>query len=185
MSKIHQIQFQFLPVEDRLVLKMSTTDKEEFSFVLTRRFVSLLYPILTNILHADKSVNFYHDNNTGLDIQHNNRVRQQVIKLQQQEAIKNTDTHSPYQNSALTHPLGNKPILLANISTNTDDGQLKLSLTPEKGQGVSFAIDQNLTHLLRNLLLESLRKTDWHLDFQSDYTASTARLNQSIKKVLH
>lgn len=163
MNKIHQIQFQFLPIEDRLLLKMNTSDKEEFGFLLTRRFVSLLYPILTKILLSDQSVNE----------QKSNHVRNEIIKLQQQDSLEKTDSASPYQNNKLSHPLGTQPILLTNISTNIDEGHLKLSLTPEEGQGVIFSIDQDLTHLLRNMLLDCLEKADWQLDFQTDYISAT------------
>jgi len=173
MSKIHQIQFQFLPVEDRLLLKINTTEKEEFSFLLTRRFVSLLYPILTKILHADSSI----------DEHKNNLVRDEMLKLQQQDSVEKSDNKSPYQTKDLIHPIGNQPILLSNISTNENAGELKLSLTPEEGQGVSFSVDQNLTHLLRNLLLEALEITEWDLKFQTDYISPTS--TQPDKKLLH
>ena len=184
MNKIHQIQFQFLPIEDRLLMKMNTTNKEEFSFFLTRRFVSLLYPILTKILHDNKSVNTHEDKALDTSKHRNDQIHKEIVKLQQQETVANTDTNSPYQKNELTHPLGNQPILLSNISTNASAEELKLSLTPKNGQGISFSIDQNVTHLLRNLLLESLEKTDWQLEFQADYI-SPAVSTPADKKFLH
>lgn len=184
MNKIFQIQFQFVPVEDRLLLKMNTTDKEEFSFFLTRRYVSLLYPFLTKLLQADSGVNQHQANNSANNAQNNKPIRDEMVKLQQQGSIEKTHTNVPYQNDGLSHPLGNEPILLANISTNTNSGELKLSLTPEKGQGVSFSLDQNLTHLLRNLLLESLKATDWQLKFPAELKSPTLPV-QIDKQVLH
>jgi len=174
MSNIYQIQFQFLPVEDRLQLKLNTTQQEEYIFLLTRRFVSLLYPILTKILHADNSVNVHKDN----------LVRNEMVKLQQEGSLKSSDTTSPYKSNELSHPLGSEAILLTNISTQINADNINLSLTPEQGQGISFNIDQKLTHLLRNLLLESLDKTDWQLACQSDYI-STTPIAEPDKKILH
>jgi len=186
MSKIHQIQFQFLPTEDRLLLKMNTTSNEEFSFLLTRRFVSLLYPILSKILDSNINKTLSDKNNSNTDTPPTEQIRQEIVNQQQQDAIKNTDTSLPYQDNDLTQPLGTQPILLANISTNVTDNNLKLSLTPKDGQGVSFIIDQNLTHLLRNLLLESLKFADWQLDFKTDQISSdTEKLSQANKRVLH
>jgi len=186
MSKIHQIQFQFLPIEDRLLLKMNTTSNEEFRFLLTRRFVSLLYPILSKILDTNISNTHSNKKDSSIDNQPTEHVRQKIVKQQQQDTIKNADTSRPYQSNDLTQPLGTQPILLANISTHVDDDNVKLSLTPKDGQGISFIIDQNLTHLLRNLLLESLKFADWQLDFQADLTSSTTgNISQSGKRILH
>ena len=174
MSQIHQVQFQFLPIEDRLLMKINTTTKEEFSLLLTRRFVSLLHPVLTRILRTNQSI-----------ASHNNeQVRNELINLQQQEALQNTDMATPYQNKDVSHPLGTQPILLAKISTNFQQGLCKLTLEPEKGHGISFNIDQNLTHLLRNLLLESLEKTDWQLGYKNSPEILSVS-HQTEKKALH
>jgi hypothetical protein len=174
MSQIHQIQFKFLPIEDRLLMKINTSTKEEFNLLLTRRFVSLLQPVLSKILHTNQSI----------AIHQNEQVRNALINLQQQEAIQKTDRGTPYLNEGVSHPLGHQPILLAKISTNFKQGNCKLTLEPEKGPGISFNIDQNLTHLLRNLLLESLEKTDWQLEFKAPREILPA-LNQPGKKALH
>ncbi|MFW5443618.1 MAG: hypothetical protein ACKE51_04835 [Methylococcaceae bacterium] len=174
MSQIHQIQFQFLPIEDRLLLKINTTAKEEFSFLLTRRFVSILHPILNKILHENPSVSSYS----------NEQVRDELINLQQQDAIQKTNTTTPYQNKDFTHPLGSQPILLAKIATNIQQGIRKLTLEPEKGVGISFTIEQNLAHLLTNLLLESLDKTDWQLGFKNN-VKTLSQTDPSNKKHLH
>ncbi len=47
---IHQVAFRFLPDEDRLLLLINSHDKQELSFLLTRRFVKLLWPILVDAL---------------------------------------------------------------------------------------------------------------------------------------
>ena len=151
---------------------------------LTRRFVSLLYPILTKILHADSCVNKPQAEYLAGKSLNDNQIRNEMVKFQQQDSIEKTNTSIPYQNNGLSHPLGNDPILLANISTNTDSGKLKLSLTPEQGQGVSFYLDQGLTHQFRNLLLESLKAIDWQLVFSTDLVSLDLPV-QSDKKVLH
>ena len=174
MSQIHQIQFQFLSIEDRMLLKINTTTKEEFRFLLTRRFVSLLYPILTKILHGHESIS----------IHQNDRIRHEMINLQQEAAIQKINNAIPYQCNQHTRPLGSKPILLAKISTSSKNNVLQLTLEPAKGPGISFTIDQNLIHLLRHLLLDCLEKTDWQLGYQDAVTA-TQRTLYSGKEYLH
>jgi len=186
MSKIHQIQFQFLAVEDRLLLKMNTTSNEEFRFLLTRRFVSLLYPILSKIIETNINTVLSNKKDSTTDNHGTEQIRQETVNPQKQDAKKNADTSQPYQSIGLTQPLGKQAILLANIATHENDNNLKLSLTPKNGQGISFIIDQNLTHLLRNLLLESLKFADWQLGFQTDLSPSTTEnFSQSNKRILH
>jgi len=186
MSKIHQIQFQFLPIEDRLLLKMNTTSNEEFRFILTRRFVSLLYPILSKILDTNISNTPSNKKAPNTAKQATEQISQKIANQQQQDAKKKPDTSQPYQSNGLTQPLGKQPILLANISTQESDNNLSLSLTPKNGLGISFIVDQDLTHLLRNLLLESLKFADWQLGFQTNLISpTTENMPQSDKRTLH
>ena len=46
MGKLAQIQIRFAPVEDRLLMRLSTDDGAEFRFWLTRRYVRIMWPIL-------------------------------------------------------------------------------------------------------------------------------------------
>lgn len=181
MNKISQLQLKFLAVEDRLLLRINTSNKEEFIFLLTRRFVALLYPILTQVLQTDKSVNNRTVTNDTLQQQ---QTKKEILNFQQQQLAEKTDNSSPYQESGLSHPLSNHPILLANISTLQTPEGLKLCLTPESGKGVSFFIDQSLTHLIRNLLLESLKSANWQLPFESEHNLPSST-TLTDKKTLH
>ncbi len=165
MNKVHQIQFQYLPIEDRLLLKINTIKKEEYIFLLTRRFVSIFYPVLDKILHHNSSVST-----------HTKEVRSELIKIQKEKIFQKADTQTPYkgqstdknkaQSKPFTHPVGSEAILLAKISNYVDKDVHKLKLDPEQGAGVDFVIEQNFIHLLRGLLLKSLEKTNWELKFQ-------------------
>ncbi len=183
MNKVHQIQFQYLPIEDRLLLKINTIQKEEYIFLLTRRFVSILYPVLDKILHHNSSVST-----------HTKEIRSELIKIQKERIFQKADTKTPYkgqstdknktQSKPFTHPIGSEAILLAKISNYVDKGVHKLKLDPEQGAGVDFVIEQNFIHLLRGLLLKSLAKTNWGLNFQKDASPQSAS-KPAEKKTVH
>ena len=46
MATIEQIQIKFVAVEDRLLLRVSSSDELEFRFWMTRRFIDLIWPAL-------------------------------------------------------------------------------------------------------------------------------------------
>ncbi len=48
--QIHQIQIRHDETEDRLLLRLSTSDNHEFRFWLTRRFVKRLWAMLVQML---------------------------------------------------------------------------------------------------------------------------------------
>lgn len=174
MSKIHQIQFQYQSIEDRILLKINTTTKEEFLFLLTRRFVSLLYPILTKMSYGHESV-----------VNHQNEeIRNEIISLQQEAVMQRTNTSTVYESIELSHPLGAQPILLAKISTASNNKGQQLTLEPAKGQGISFTVDYNLVHVLRHMLLDSLEKTEWQLGYSRDLKSSQNTPNYD-KEYLH
>lgn len=52
-SALHQITMSFLAEDDRLLMRVSTTDKNEFHFLLTRRFVNILWPALMTVIEKE------------------------------------------------------------------------------------------------------------------------------------
>ena len=53
MSSIHQIQMAYQPVEDRILVRVSSTELAEFRFWMTRRYVKLLWTVLLKLLERD------------------------------------------------------------------------------------------------------------------------------------
>ena len=43
----------FMAENDRLLMRVSTTDKNEFHFLLTRRFVNILWPALMTVIEKE------------------------------------------------------------------------------------------------------------------------------------
>jgi hypothetical protein len=161
MSAINQIQLSFAPVEDRLLLRMNTTDASEFRFWLTRRYVKLLWPVLMKMLQ---------DELAGYDSE---QARQEILSFQFQEATQNMDYSTSFDENVEQRPLGDVPILLARITTKKrEDGTQLLSLHPEDGQGIDLALNQKLLHSICKLIQDALKKTDWDLDFKGTLSSN-------------
>ena len=50
---IHQIQMAFDKLQDRILLRVSTSDQAEFRFWMTRRYTKLLWTMLIKMLERD------------------------------------------------------------------------------------------------------------------------------------
>src|SRR5512134_1104060 len=153
--KIHQIHIRHDETEDRLLLRLSTTDNHEFRFWLTRRFVKRLWAMLVQMLEWDQAVRQQVDpvtRRTVLDIQHEGYAQQ-------------ADYSKKFEETGRDLPLGEAPALLAKAKGKKgQNGMQLLSLQPQKGQGIAMTLDTRLLHVFSRLLRQAVAKTDWDIN---------------------
>jgi hypothetical protein len=155
---LYQIQIRHDETEDRLLLRLSTTDNCEFRFWLTRRFTKRLWAMLVQMLEWDHAVNQQVDpetRRTVLNIQHEGYSRQADYAKAFEE---------PTPGAPRRLPLGEAPVLLARAKGNkADNGTQLLGLHPLQGQGVDMTLDTRLLHIFTRLLSEQVAVTDWDM----------------------
>ncbi|MDB9823025.1 hypothetical protein OAC89_04915 [Deltaproteobacteria bacterium] len=155
-QKILQMQMAFVPVQDRLMFRLRTTNRAEFKLWFTRRYVKLLWQSVQRML-----------TNTQSGIIADSQTKQAMISLQHEEALANVDFKTQYrEEKEIDRPLGNEPVLVSKIQVKPgpgDDTQV-LCLQPEKGNGLEIVFDSTLLHTFCKLIEESVQKTDWDLD---------------------
>jgi len=156
---IHQIQIRHDETEDRLLLRLSTTDNCEFRFWLTRRFTKRLWGMLVQMLEWDQVVKqqvIPETRRTVLEIQHESYSRQANYAKQFEE---------PAQETPRRLPLGEAPVLLAKAKGKKgESGAQMLGLHPLQGQGIDITLDTRLLHIFTRLLREQVAKTDWDVN---------------------
>ncbi|MDX1528102.1 MAG: hypothetical protein R3337_05705, partial [Gammaproteobacteria bacterium] len=111
MPRLHQIQIRFVPREDRILLRIRTTDSSEFRFWLTRRYVKLLWPVVVKMLKADRRV----------QLQPNAEAKSAVLSFRHEKVIKEGDFSTKYKEDAAELPLGESPLVLARIQLKKGD----------------------------------------------------------------
>lgn len=157
--KIHQIQIRHDESEDRLLLRLSTTDNNEFRFWLTRRFVKRLWTMLVQMLESDQAVRQQADpatRRTVLDIQHEGYSQQANYAKKFEEST---------QEVPRSLPLGEAPMVLAKAKGKKGEkGMQLLSLHPLQGQGIDMTLDTKLLHIFTRLLRQGVAKTDWDIN---------------------
>ena len=131
MSQIHQIQLRYEPLEDRALLRLSTAEREEFRFWVTRRYARLLLGALTG--RAGRS--------TRALEQAAPAARDAVVAFEHEAAIARSDFRTRFRDRPASTPLGDAPVLLARVKCAPLEGGLTLlGMHPLSGQGIELRL---------------------------------------------
>ncbi len=155
-SALHQITMSYVAEDDRLLLRISTTDKTEYRLWLTRRFVGVLWPALMKSMEktpARKAAALMP------------AARKAVMAMEHQEALDQSDFSHPHEEKGyrdLTSKSG--PLLVVGGKvTPGRDGSAVLVFKTRKGAEIKFTLDKTLLHALCKLLTQTTAKAGWEL----------------------
>ena len=170
--RLHQIKLEYNAEHDRVLMRLSTSDKQEMLLWLTRRCVKLLWPVLLKLAET----------NDRVVTQASPDARAALLGFERERAVGESDFSTPYdEQSQRERPLGAEPILVSRIQTGRNkDGTYLLSLQPGSGQGLNMNLDDKLLHSLCKLLQSSVAGADWDMRLEfpeirsSDPETSTA-----------
>jgi hypothetical protein len=152
--RLHQLKLDYLPEQDRLLLRVSTDDRQEVRLWLTRRALRLLWPLLLQMLRSSPEV----------AVQSNPRARDALIGLQHERALSRANFADAFEDAPRAMPLGNEPLLVVHIRSSKDAGGNRvLGLLPQQGKGIHLTLDDTLLHSLCKLLRDAVTKTDWDM----------------------
>jgi hypothetical protein len=155
---IHQIQMSYNAQEDRILLRILSTERSEFRFWMTRRYVKLLWSVLLKMLAHDPVAAVHQDEN----------VRRTMMGFQHANAVSGGEFAKPFEEGVSVMPLGANPVLLSRISGKPAGQQQLLSLHPEKGQGIDLGVNTSLLHMISKLLVDAVTQSDWDLRLAID-----------------
>lgn len=146
---IKQINASYLLQEDRIVLRVNTQTKEEFSFLLTRRVTLFILAASEHLVEKQ------------LEQSHDPVSAKAVADFEKKELV-DIAAHGPEFEPGETFPLGGSPTLvlevtcsLANPDHNNSDAIFAIDLVLEGAQTIALKLPKALLLALR-LLLENL-----------------------------
>jgi hypothetical protein len=153
-STLHQITMRHSAEDDRLLLRISTTDKSEFRFWLTRRFVQVLWPALMAIIEQE-------DPGTKRNLMP--AAKKAVMAMEHQQAVGASDfSHKHDEDSKNLTP---DPLLVVGGSvTPGKTGLTSLVLKTHARAEVKLSLNKELLHALCKLLIKTTMKANWGLD---------------------
>ena len=153
--RLHQIKLEYRPEQDRILMRLSTSDAQEMLLWLTRRCVRLLWPALLKLAESS----------TRVVTQASPDARAALLGFEHEKAVGNSDFSTPYEDQiARARPLGSEPVLVSKIQTGLNkDGTYLLSLQPSAGQGLNLNLDDKLLHSVCKLLQSSVSGAEWDI----------------------
>lgn len=154
-DQLHQINIAYIDKEDRLLMRATTKNGDEYRVWFTRRYAGILMGIL------NKSIN----------------KRGGMTTLgstpQTSKMLKGGALEKPFKPDVRNYPLGEKGMLAFGIKTNVGkDKNLYLQLLPEKGQGMTLNLDNSLLYMFHNLLSQGIARADWNFKQDQDSAGS-------------
>ncbi|MCF6345939.1 MAG: hypothetical protein L3J00_05655 [Thiomicrorhabdus sp.] len=152
---IKQLKATYNSVEDRILLTVEVQQKQMYSGWLTRRFLTILLPVL----HGQHPV-------TGELLFDNKPPENRGPKIYQSKPVlKKEDTsHNP------SYPLGESPLLFSKITftaLKTEDAMF--ILLPNSNKGIKLPFTPALLNLLLTTIKEPLEQSNWALEVNGIY----------------
>jgi hypothetical protein len=160
MAKLRQIQVRYLPEHDRILIRMSGGEAEEYRMWVTRRYLRVLWSMLARFVAAEPVV----------VQQVRPESRRAVLDFQREKALAEADFKTrfrepPPDRAAL--PLGEEPLLLERVELRRNaDGRDLLWLGDRTRRGVEVMPTRQIVHSLAKLLADANRRAEWGLSLE-------------------
>lgn len=150
-ARIAQVNVTYQREEDRLLLKIRSTENEEFRLWLTRRFTQLLLRAIEKLLAGDP------------EPRQSAALERATREFEHDRITAAADRDTPYDESAESFPLGRDGVLGYGITVKPGNPPT-LVLFPREGTGVSLPAQKQLLHNLHHLLQQSSGAAEWKLE---------------------
>jgi hypothetical protein len=157
---IHQLSLLHDPIQDRILLRISTTEREEIRIWLTRRLTLGLQPYLkrasVDLIAKEASVG------TALPTP---QAKEMLAEFKQQENLQKADFATPYE-EPVKFLLGENPLLVTDIQISPQaDGTLVLGFQEKTGdpphRAFQVKVKSELVIGLQHLLNDAVGKSGW------------------------
>jgi hypothetical protein len=155
---LRQLNANYVALEDRVRLSLTTHDGSEFRFWLTRRYFQLLWHALGHVVTRFAELRAAGDP----------LLRSALAGYAEAKAMNQADLRTPFAGGT-SFPLGEAPVLLSRVTVGeiTAAGTQPLTLRPELGSGIDLALNEELAHVMTNLLRQAAIKAEWGLKLEA------------------
>lgn len=154
-GRLHQISMRYEPVEDRLLLRIGTSEQLEYQLLLSRRFVKVLWGALM------KTLEHYPDVKADLAP----AVKNAVLAMQHQEAVQASEFEVPYAKDNRNLMSNTGPQLIVGGKVTVDKKNIAaVTLRTKDGTDIRFTLNKQLLHALCHLIVSTAARAEWDLN---------------------
>ncbi|MDB5847682.1 MAG: hypothetical protein JWP29_1434 [Rhodoferax sp.] len=166
---VHQMSVTYVSEQDRILLRINTTEGEEMRLWLTRRLMLGLWPGLNQTILGGSS-----QPQVNAPVA-DDAARKMVAEFQRQAFLQKSDFATPYTVEDAALPLGPEPLLVSQVQvtplsrgTDAQQPQLRIHFQEKPGtgapqRGFQLELAPQLSHGLLHLLERALRESQWGL----------------------
>jgi len=145
-TQLHQMNISYIPKEDRLLLKISTKNNDEYRLWLTRRYCSMLIKLF------NQEIDKYGGEPTVA-------ASDEAKKMYKDGALEKA-----YEAENNSFPLGENGVLAFRINKgDARNGNISLELSPEDGRGITLNLNKTLIYMFNNILMQGVQQAGWNL----------------------
>jgi hypothetical protein len=164
---IHQLSVNYLQEQDRILLRINTTDGAELRLWFTRRLTLGLTPLLTRIVTdmvaKQEALASPHILAAAADAQ----TKAMLAEFKKEESLQKSDFTTPFKDLPAQLPLGPEPLLVTEVNmTPLSGGQLQLAFSEQlpdalRPRNFQITLEANLIHGFVHLLDKALATSQW------------------------
>lgn len=161
---VHQLSATYLAEQDRILVRISTTDAQELRLWLTRRLLLGLRPLLERLL-TEQLVLMEASVTAGLAA--DDDMKKMLADFRKSELLQQADFETPYQAQAAALPLGEEPLLVTDVNLTPQPNSCMalefLERLPDREALRSFKLElePKLMQGFLHLLDQALRQAAW------------------------
>ena len=128
VSALHQLSMTYSAEQDRVLFRLSTTEKTEYQMWLTRRFVHVLWGALKQTFERD----------AALKSAITEDVKDAILGMEHQEAVQKTDFDTPPTKETTNLTSNTGPLLVTGGSVSPGENITSLKFSTLEGTGHSL-----------------------------------------------
>jgi hypothetical protein len=171
--KINQVNFSYSPLEDRLLFRFNTLNKNEFRMWLTRSMSVKLLGLLARAVKITLILE-----QPGLKAV----AVEKLEEFRREAVLAQADYAQPFSAGAEILPLGAQPILVADIIMDASQQVSVVTFLLSHGQQVNLSLNHDLGVAVRKLLSDVVDGLDWGLGIQKELPV--AEIGNSCEKMM-
>ena len=160
-NALHQMTMSYSAIEDRLLLRVSTTAHDEHQIWLTRRFIKVLWPALLKGVEKQSL-----PPETAAAPTTTPQVKRAVMAMQHNDALQKTELSKPHDEEKVNKPSTEKPMLATGgqcVPLKT--GGMRLNLKTAENLQVGLNLNEQLLHAFCHQISSLTLKAEWDLSY--------------------